>query len=114
MTSRPLQPARSDRAALLSGVTEMSRRAGVPNADVSRRLAAADARLRNSTCIRARAARLLRRDGRDHRQRGPAWGPDRRRPSKNVINTRGDFAPEPDMDRCGLTFNPHGFLKRVQ
>jgi cephalosporin hydroxylase len=44
----------------------------------------------------------------------PSFGPGPAEAVKNVINTRGDFAPDPDMERSGLTFNPHGFLKRVQ
>jgi cephalosporin hydroxylase len=44
----------------------------------------------------------------------PSFGPGPTEAVKNVINTRGDFAPDPDMERSGLTFNPHGFLKRVQ
>lgn len=43
MTSRPLQPVRSDPASLRRGVTELPAGTGVPNADVSRWLAAADA-----------------------------------------------------------------------
>jgi cephalosporin hydroxylase len=44
----------------------------------------------------------------------PSFGAGPAEAVKNVINTRGDFAPDPDMERSGLTFNPHGFLKRVQ
>jgi cephalosporin hydroxylase len=44
----------------------------------------------------------------------PSFGPGPTEAVKHVINTRGDFAPDPDMERSGLTFNPHGFLKRVQ
>jgi len=44
----------------------------------------------------------------------PSFGPGPAEAVKNVINTRGDFAPDPQLERGGLTFNPHGFLKRVQ
>ena len=44
----------------------------------------------------------------------PSFGAGPAEAVKNVINTRGDFAPDPDMERSGLIFNPHGFLKRVE
>ncbi len=44
----------------------------------------------------------------------PSFGPGPAEAVKWVINNRGDFAPDPAMERYGLTFNPNGFLKRVQ
>jgi cephalosporin hydroxylase len=44
----------------------------------------------------------------------PSFGPGPADAVKWVINNRGDFAPDPEMERYGLTFNPNGFLKRVQ
>jgi cephalosporin hydroxylase len=43
----------------------------------------------------------------------PSFGPGPCEAVKTIINTRGDYAPDPDMERYGLTFNPNGFLKRV-
>ncbi len=43
----------------------------------------------------------------------PAHGPGPAEAVMNVINTRGDFAPDPSLERHGLTLNPSGFLKRV-
>jgi cephalosporin hydroxylase len=31
-----------------------------------------------------------------------------------ILNTSDDFAPDPTMERYGLTFNPSGFLKRLK
>ncbi len=44
----------------------------------------------------------------------PSFGPGPGEAVKRIINTRGDFAPDPDLERYGLTFNPDGFLRRVQ
>src|SRR5256886_3681205 len=44
----------------------------------------------------------------------PSFGPGPAEAVKHVINTRGDFAPDPQLERGGLTFNPQGVLKRVQ
>jgi cephalosporin hydroxylase len=43
----------------------------------------------------------------------PAHGPGPAEAVMNIINTRGDFAPDPALERYGLTLNPSGFLKRV-
>lgn len=44
----------------------------------------------------------------------PSFGPGPGEAVKTIINTRGDFASDPDMERYGLTFNPGGFLRRAQ
>jgi cephalosporin hydroxylase len=33
---------------------------------------------------------------------------------KQILNTQGEFAPDPTMEKYSLTFNPGGFLKRVR
>jgi cephalosporin hydroxylase len=43
----------------------------------------------------------------------PSFGPGPAEVVKNIVNTRGDFAPDPMMERYGVTFNPNGFLKRL-
>jgi cephalosporin hydroxylase len=43
----------------------------------------------------------------------PTYGPGPAEAVKNVLNSRGDFAPDPSMEKDGLTFNPGGFLRRL-
>jgi cephalosporin hydroxylase len=44
----------------------------------------------------------------------PSFGPGPAEAIKTVINTRGDLAPDPTLQRYGVTFNPNGFLKRLR
>ncbi|GIU87284.1 MAG: hypothetical protein KatS3mg009_1799 [Acidimicrobiia bacterium] len=44
----------------------------------------------------------------------PGFGPGPAEAIKAIMNTRGDFAPDPGCERYGLTFNPGGFLKRIR
>lgn len=43
----------------------------------------------------------------------PTYGAGPAEAVKTVINTRNDFAPDPELERYGLTFNPRGFLRRI-
>ena len=43
----------------------------------------------------------------------PAFGPGPAEAIKAIMNTTGDFAPDPSRERFGVTFNPGGFLKRI-
>ena len=38
---------------------------------------------------------------------GPAEG------VKQILTQNGDFVPDPELEKYSLTFNPGGFLKRV-
>jgi cephalosporin hydroxylase len=47
----------------------------------------------------------------------PVWtgfGPGPAEAVKQILNTGGEFAPDPTMEKYSLTFNPGGFLKRVR
>jgi cephalosporin hydroxylase len=44
----------------------------------------------------------------------PSFGAGPGEAVKHIINMRDDFGPDPHLERWGLTFNPNGFLKRVQ
>jgi cephalosporin hydroxylase len=44
----------------------------------------------------------------------PTFGAGPAEAIKTVINTRGDLAPDPTLQRYGVTFNPNGFLKRLR
>jgi cephalosporin hydroxylase/glycosyltransferase involved in cell wall biosynthesis len=44
----------------------------------------------------------------------PSFGPGPAEAVSLILNTRDDFAPDPAMERYGLTFNPNGFLKRLK
>jgi cephalosporin hydroxylase len=44
----------------------------------------------------------------------PSFGPGPAEAVSSILNTRDDFAPDPAMERYGLTFNPSGFLKRLK
>jgi cephalosporin hydroxylase len=47
----------------------------------------------------------------------PVWPTFGAGPSEAVVhltNAQSDFVPDPELERWGMTFNPHGFLKRVR
>jgi cephalosporin hydroxylase len=44
----------------------------------------------------------------------PAFGPGPLEGVKQILNRRGDFVADPDMEKYSLTFNPGGFLRRVR
>lgn len=44
----------------------------------------------------------------------PSFGPGPMEAVKQITNRRANFAPDPTMEKFGITFNPHGFLKRVR
>jgi cephalosporin hydroxylase len=44
----------------------------------------------------------------------PSFGPGPFEAARHVLAGRDDFAPDPDLERAGLTFNPQGFLKRLR
>jgi len=44
----------------------------------------------------------------------PDMAPGPKQAVRAILETRGDFAPDPEMEKFGLTFNPGGFLKRLK
>jgi cephalosporin hydroxylase len=44
----------------------------------------------------------------------PGFGPGPGEAVAQVLNTRSDFAADPAFERYGLTFNPGGFLRRLE
>lgn len=44
----------------------------------------------------------------------PSFGPGPAEAVKTIMRTNGDFAPDPRLERFGVTFNPGGFLKRIR
>jgi cephalosporin hydroxylase len=44
----------------------------------------------------------------------PGFGSGPMEAVKGIVNERANFAPDHELERYGLTFNPHGFLKRVR
>jgi cephalosporin hydroxylase len=44
----------------------------------------------------------------------PEFGPGPAESVKQILNARGEFVPDPTMEKYSLTFNPGGFLKRVR
>jgi cephalosporin hydroxylase len=43
----------------------------------------------------------------------PAFGPGPAEAVKQILNAHGEFAADPDLEKYSLTFNPGGFLRRV-
>jgi cephalosporin hydroxylase len=44
----------------------------------------------------------------------PNFGPGPMEAAKRIVNRRGDFGVDSKLEKFGLTFNPHGFLKRLR
>jgi cephalosporin hydroxylase len=44
----------------------------------------------------------------------PAFGPGPAEAVKQVLTRHGEFVPDPRMEKYSLTFNPNGFLQRVE
>jgi cephalosporin hydroxylase len=44
----------------------------------------------------------------------PDMAPGPKQVVKAILESRNDFAPDPELERFGLTFNPGGFLKRLK